>query len=188
MLPVRHVFDFNQALMDFGATLCTARKPKCLLCPMRAAARRIRSIPTMSAEVPTAFRRIVVDGGGRSSATARSSCTRRPRGVHLEGFWEFPGGKCDDGESHAECLAREIREELDASIVRIDRRSSPCAHAYPDRVVELHFFDVRADDRAAGGAGAGNAVGPARGAGAARVPASRRRADRGSRNLGSGPR
>ena len=35
VLPYRHVFDFNQALMDFGATLCTARKPKCLLCPMR---------------------------------------------------------------------------------------------------------------------------------------------------------
>jgi A/G-specific adenine glycosylase len=36
LLPVRHVFDFNQALMDFGATVCTARKPQCLLCPMRA--------------------------------------------------------------------------------------------------------------------------------------------------------
>jgi A/G-specific adenine glycosylase len=36
VLPQRHVFDFNQALMDFGATLCTARRPKCLLCPMRA--------------------------------------------------------------------------------------------------------------------------------------------------------
>jgi A/G-specific adenine glycosylase len=35
LLPARHVFDFNQALMDFGATLCTARKPKCLICPMR---------------------------------------------------------------------------------------------------------------------------------------------------------
>ena len=35
VLPQRHVFDFNQALMDFGATLCTARKPKCLFCPMR---------------------------------------------------------------------------------------------------------------------------------------------------------
>ena len=35
LLPVRHVFDFNQALMDFGATVCTARKPQCLLCPMR---------------------------------------------------------------------------------------------------------------------------------------------------------
>jgi A/G-specific adenine glycosylase len=35
VLPVRHVFDFNQALMDFGATMCTARKPKCLICPMQ---------------------------------------------------------------------------------------------------------------------------------------------------------
>jgi A/G-specific adenine glycosylase len=35
LLPVRQVFDFNQALMDFGATMCTARKPQCLLCPMR---------------------------------------------------------------------------------------------------------------------------------------------------------
>src|ERR1043165_877998 len=34
VLPHRHVFDFNQALMDFGATLCSARKPMCLLCPL----------------------------------------------------------------------------------------------------------------------------------------------------------
>jgi A/G-specific adenine glycosylase len=39
VLPHRHVFDFNQALMDFGATLCTARKPKCLICPMRPSCR-----------------------------------------------------------------------------------------------------------------------------------------------------
>jgi A/G-specific adenine glycosylase len=37
VLPRRHVFDFNQALMDFGATVCVARKPKCLVCPMRSA-------------------------------------------------------------------------------------------------------------------------------------------------------
>src|SRR5688500_13888958 len=35
VLPVRHVFDFNQALMDFGATLCSARKPRCGECPLR---------------------------------------------------------------------------------------------------------------------------------------------------------
>ena len=35
VLPMRHVFDFNQALMDFGATLCTARKPKCPVCPLK---------------------------------------------------------------------------------------------------------------------------------------------------------
>jgi A/G-specific adenine glycosylase len=35
LLPRQHVFDFNQALMDFGATVCTARKPQCVVCPMR---------------------------------------------------------------------------------------------------------------------------------------------------------
>jgi A/G-specific adenine glycosylase len=35
LVPRKHVFDFNQALMDFGATVCTARKPRCETCPMR---------------------------------------------------------------------------------------------------------------------------------------------------------
>ncbi len=35
LVPHKHAFDFNQALMDFGATMCTARKPKCEGCPMR---------------------------------------------------------------------------------------------------------------------------------------------------------
>ena len=34
LVPNRHVFDFNQALMDLGATVCVARNPKCLVCPM----------------------------------------------------------------------------------------------------------------------------------------------------------
>jgi A/G-specific adenine glycosylase len=34
LVPQRHVFDFNQALMDLGATVCVSRKPKCLVCPM----------------------------------------------------------------------------------------------------------------------------------------------------------
>lgn len=36
LIPVGNVYDFNQALMDFGATVCTARKPLCLVCPMQA--------------------------------------------------------------------------------------------------------------------------------------------------------
>jgi len=41
LVPQRQVFDFNQALMDFGAMICVARKPRCLVCPM---ARDCRSI------------------------------------------------------------------------------------------------------------------------------------------------
>jgi A/G-specific adenine glycosylase len=42
VMPVRRVFDFNQALMDFGATICVARNPKCLICPM---AKNCRAYP-----------------------------------------------------------------------------------------------------------------------------------------------
>ena len=44
LVPYKHVFDFNQALMDFGATICTARKPKCDACPMT---RSCTSFPRM---------------------------------------------------------------------------------------------------------------------------------------------
>jgi 8-oxo-dGTP diphosphatase len=64
---------------------------------------------------------------------------RRKAGVHLAGFWEFPGGKREGGESLADCLQRELWEELS---IRID---SPIPyqivrHEYSDKVVELHFF------------------------------------------------
>ncbi len=45
LVPRKHVFDFNQALMDFGAMVCVARKPKCLVCPM---AKMCRSYPFTS--------------------------------------------------------------------------------------------------------------------------------------------
>jgi len=65
--------------------------------------------------------------------------TRRQPGVHLEGYWEFPGGKCEPGESHRACLAREIREELDVQAA-VGEELMTTVHAYPDREVELHFL------------------------------------------------
>ncbi len=65
--------------------------------------------------------------------------TRRPAGTHLEGCWEFPGGKCDPGEALDLCLVREIREELDAA-ANVGAEICSIAHTYPDRVVRLHFF------------------------------------------------
>jgi 8-oxo-dGTP diphosphatase len=66
--------------------------------------------------------------------------TRRHAGVHLEGYWEFPGGKCEPGESSAECLVREIQEEL-AAPIRVGDEILSVAHDYPDRVIELRFFE-----------------------------------------------
>jgi mutator protein MutT len=65
--------------------------------------------------------------------------TRRQKGVHLEGCWEFPGGKCDAGESLEACLARELREEL-AVEARVGEEVFATTHTYPDRRVELHFL------------------------------------------------
>jgi mutator protein MutT len=65
--------------------------------------------------------------------------TQRQEGAHLEGFWEFPGGKCETGETLAACLARELREELDADVA-VGEEVFTTRHAYPERSVELHFL------------------------------------------------
>jgi mutator protein MutT len=65
--------------------------------------------------------------------------TRRQRGVHLAGLWEFPGGKIDPDETHPAALRREIREELDTD-VEVHELMFETEHAYPERTVALYFY------------------------------------------------
>lgn len=77
---------------------------------------------------------IIVDG-------SRVLVARRPAGSHLEGFWEFPGGKVELDESPRDALIREVAEE-----VGLDVTESILIHRqdfdYPDRSVDISFYLV----------------------------------------------
>jgi 8-oxo-dGTP diphosphatase len=70
---------------------------------------------------------------------------QRPPGKAYAGYWEFPGGKLEAGETPEQAVGRELREELGIVV----RRASPWLvqeFVYPHAHVELHFFRVRAFD------------------------------------------
>jgi 8-oxo-dGTP diphosphatase len=65
--------------------------------------------------------------------------TRRPEGSHLAGYWEFPGGKQEPGESLEACLEREIQEELDMKVKAV-KHLLQIDHDYETKSITLHLF------------------------------------------------
>jgi 8-oxo-dGTP diphosphatase len=108
------------------------------------ASQRVRRVPIRSfvTEARSESPRRIVVTAAVIEQDGMFLVTRRPAGVHLEGLWEFPGGKCEEGESHAASLEREIAEELDAGVT-VGAEILTVSHAYPDRTIELHFFECR---------------------------------------------
>jgi len=64
---------------------------------------------------------------------------QRPAGKHMEGWWEFPGGKVGPDESDVQALIRELREELGVD-AEPGAEIMTLTHDYPDRVVDLVLF------------------------------------------------
>ena len=71
--------------------------------------------------------------------SGRYLITRRRTGTHLEGLWEFPGGKREADETLEQSLSRELAEELGATFT-VDERVETVRWAYPEKTVVLHFF------------------------------------------------
>jgi len=85
---------------------------------------------------------IDVVAGVIRNAEGRLLITQRLADDTLGGYWEFPGGKVDPGEELRAALARELREELGIE-TEIGAEVHHIVHAYPDRDVQLYFFEAR---------------------------------------------
>jgi 8-oxo-dGTP diphosphatase len=74
-------------------------------------------------------------------AQGRVLIAKRPRGTHMAGRWEFPGGKVTPGEDERAALVRELAEELGIEVWDA-QPFMRLTHAYPDRDVELSLWII----------------------------------------------
>jgi A/G-specific adenine glycosylase len=140
-LPAGRAGDYNQALMDLGASICTPRAPGCARCPLekdcRAAALGIQDQrPVLVERAPIPHYTVTA---GVIERHGQILITQRPPDGLLGGLWEFPGGKINPGEDLASCLRREICEELGVEI-HVGDQFGIYRHAYTHFRVTLFAF------------------------------------------------
>ena len=140
-LPVGNAGEYNQALMDLGASLCSPKKPACEQCPLKdncqaklLGNQEQRPVILPRPPIPhlTVTAAVIIQEG-----KVLIAC-RPPRGL-LGGLWEFPGGKQQDGEDLPACVRREICEELGVEI-EVGAQLGVYQHAYTHFRVTLYAF------------------------------------------------
>ncbi len=145
LVPSYRPGDWNQALMDVGANICTPRSPQCLLCPVQTgcAAMRVQRQHEVPRRQPRRKRpHYTVTAALIWNDAGQLLIAQRPHDKMLGGLWEFPGGKCEEGETLEACLQREIREELGIDI-EVGDHLTTVEHAYTHFSITLHAFHCR---------------------------------------------
>ncbi len=137
--------DWNQALMELGALLCKPKQPNCESCPAHRYCRAYNEtdnpelLPVRVNRPARPHYNIAV---GLIWKGARLLIDQRKENALLGGLWEFPGGKIEPHETHAEALRREIREEL-AVEVEVNDFFMTVEHGFTHFSVTLHVYHCR---------------------------------------------
>ena len=141
-IPAAAPGDFNQAMMELGATVCRPRNPDCRACPLSRQCVALKTGRTAILPARPPARKIpqyeIAVGIVRKKN--KVLIARRRSDQMLGGLWEFPGGKRRRGESLAETVRREIREETGVR-VRVGKRLCLVQHAYSHFRIRLHAFE-----------------------------------------------
>ncbi len=137
--------DFNQALMDLGATVCTRHRPMCDRCPWQETCGAYNQnvqleIPMTETRAPLPHKQIGVAVVWNEQG--QILIDRRPQAGLLGGLWEFPGGKIEPGETVEACIQRELQEELGIQVAVGDRLIT-IDHTYTHFKVTLNVFHCR---------------------------------------------
>ena len=145
LLPPTHARDFNQALMDLGATVCTPKAPACPVCPWQTYCQAYQlgiqsQLPMTESKASLPHKTIGVAVIWNDQGHILID-RRKPEGL-LGGLWEFPGGKLEPGETIPECITREIQEELGIEIL-VEQPLITIDHAYSHFKVTLHVHHCR---------------------------------------------
>ena len=139
LLDPRRPRDFNQALMDLGATVCTPRRLGCDHCPWRESCAAYASgdpsgWPVVEERKPLPFQ--VIGIGVVINAVGDVLIDQRLEEGLLGGMWEFPGGKQEPGEPIEACIARELMEELGIK-VSVGEGLITVDHAYSHKKLQF---------------------------------------------------
>lgn len=145
LLDQKHPKEYNQGLMDLGATVCTPNHPSCLLCPWNNYCQAQQyslqtKIPMREPSSPLPHKEIGVAVIWNDQGEILID-RRQEKGL-LGGLWEFPGGKIEEDETIATCIQREIKEELGIDI-KVGEHLMTINHAYTHFRVTLNVYHCR---------------------------------------------
>ncbi|MDZ7715868.1 MAG: A/G-specific adenine glycosylase [Balneolaceae bacterium] len=133
--------DFNQAVMELGATVCTPANPDCTSCPISTNCVAYKSLKTdeIPYKSPTKKRPHHQIGVGIIKRDEQVLIALRPDDAMLGGLWEFPGGKQKKDESIEKTVVRELKEELGVNVT-IFKPFMKLNHAYSHFKITLHAY------------------------------------------------